>query len=109
VRLFVITALLLLAGCGGDSLASTAAPDVLTGYLRYDGGPSTSRPVKVGVYRDGRRIAVQTASDSGRFRFRLARGTYDLRATAGQESCRLRVSVRAPVVHATLPCLGGFD
>jgi hypothetical protein len=109
VRLVLIAALLL-AACGSDSAATAAVPpDVLTGYLRYSGGPSNAGPVKVAVYRNGHRVALQTASDSGQFRFKLARGTYDLRANAGEAKCRLQVSVHAAVVHANLPCLGGFD
>ena len=105
----LLAALLLLAGCGADAhVTSAAGPDVLTGYLRFAGGPSASSRVKVSVYRNGHRVAVQTASDSGRFRFRLARGTYDLRARAGEEKCRLHVAVHAPLVRANLPCLGGL-
>jgi hypothetical protein len=108
VRIALLT-VLLLAACGGDNLASASGSGVLTGYLRYAGGPSSSGPVKVAVYRGGHRVALQTASDSGLFRFKLARGTYDLRAKAGQSNCRLHVAVRASVVHANLPCLGGMQ
>jgi hypothetical protein len=105
--LLALLAVLLLAGCGGgERLAGASAPDVLTGYLRYAGGPSSSGPVKVAVYRHGARVATQTASDSGRFRFKLTRGTYELRANTGEAKCELEVSVHAPTVHANLPCLG---
>jgi hypothetical protein len=104
VRVPLIAVLLVLAGCGNAGAA--ASSDVLTGYLRYAGGGASSGPVKVVVYHGGHRVASQTASDSGRFRFKLARGTYDLRAKAGQDKCALHVAVRAPVVHANLPCLG---
>jgi hypothetical protein len=103
---FVLIAAVLLAGC---SSASAAGSDVLTGFLRYSGGPSNSGPVKVAVYRNGHRVALQTASDAGQFRFKLSPGTYDLRANAGEAKCKLRVSVHAAAVHANLPCLGGFD
>jgi hypothetical protein len=109
VRLVLIAALLAAVGCGSDPAAGVASTDVLTGYLRFAGGATlpADQPVKVTVYRGDRRVASQTVRDTDPFRFRLARGSYDLRARAGATRCERRIAVHARRVQADLPCTGG--